>query len=77
MMKIEPEKVKGITVELKLLITEKDLEKIKKLKNPNKSKVYKQYNNLLFNCLKTLEIPRDNKVEVFNSVEDLETFNEG
>ena len=76
-MKIEPERVKGITVELKLLITEKDLEKIKKLKNPNKSKVYKQYNNLLFNCLKTLEIPRDNKVEVFNSVEDLETFNEG
>ena len=76
-MKIEPKRVKGITVELKLLITEKDLEKIKKLKNPNKSKVYKQYNNLLFNCLKTLEIPRDNKVEVFNSVEDLETFNEG
>lgn len=76
-MKIEPKRVKGITVELKLLITEKDLEKIKKLKNPNKSKVYKQYNNLLFNCLKTLEIPCDNKVEVFNSVEDLETFNEG
>ena len=76
-MKIEPERVKGITVELKLLITEKDLEKIKKLKNPSKSKVYKQYNNLLFNCLKTLEVPRDNKVEVFNSVEDLETFNEG
>ncbi len=76
-MKIEPKRVKGITVELKLLITEKDLEKIKKLKNPNKSKVYKQYNNLLFNCLKTLEIPRDNKVDVFNSVEDLETFNEG
>lgn len=71
------ERVKGITVELKLLITEKDLEKIKKMKNPNKSKIYKQYNNLLFNCLKTLEIPRDNKVEVFNSVEDLETFNEG
>lgn len=76
-MKIEPERVKGITVELKLLITEKDLENIKKLKNPNKSKVYKQYNDLLFNCLKTLEVPRDNKVEVFNSVEDLETFNEG
>ena len=74
----KPERVKGITVELKLLITEKDLEKIKKMKNPNKSKVYKQYNNLLFDCLKTLEIPRDNnKVEVFNSVEDLETFNEG
>ena len=73
----KPERVKGITVELKLLITEKDLEKIKKLKNPNKSKVYKQYNNLLFNCLKTLEIPYDNKVEVFSSVEDLETFNEG
>lgn len=71
------ERVKGITVDLKLLITEKDLEKIKKLKNPNKSKVYKQYNNLLFNCLKTLEIPRDEKVEVFNSVEDLETFNKG
>lgn len=76
-MKTEPKRVKGITVELKLLITEKDLEKIKRLKNPNKSKVYKQYNNLLFNCLKTLEIPRDNKVEVFNSIEDLETFNEG
>lgn len=74
---IKPKRVKGITVELKLLITERDLEKIKKLKNPNKSKVYKQYNNLLFNCLKTLEIPRDNKVEVFNSVEDLEAFNEG
>lgn len=73
----KPERVKGITVELKLLITEKDLEKIKKLKNPNKSKVYKQYNNLLFNCLKTLEIPHGKKVEVFNSVEDLETFNEG
>lgn len=76
-MKIEPKRVKGITVELKLLITEKDLEKIKKLKNPNKSKVYKQYNDLLFNCLKTLEIPRNNEVEAFNSVEDLETFNEG
>lgn len=73
----EPERVKGITVELKLLITEKDLEKIKKLKNPNKSNVYKRYNNLLFNCLKTLEIPRNEKVEVFDSVEDLETFNEG
>lgn len=73
----EPERVKGITVELKLLITENDLEKIKKLRNPNKSKVYKQYNNLLFNCLKTLEIPRKEKVDVFNSVEDLETFNEG
>lgn len=73
----EPERVKGITVELKLLITEKDLEKIKKLKNPNKSKVYKQYNDLLFNCLKTLEIPRNEKVEVFNSVEDLEIFNKG
>lgn len=73
----KPERVKGITIELKLLITEKDLEKIKKLKNPNKSKVYKQYNNLLFDCLKTLEIPRNNKVEVFNSIEDLETFNEG
>lgn len=71
-----PKRVKGITIELKLLITEKDLEKIKKLKNPNKSKVYKQYNNLLFNCLKTLEIPHDNKVEVFNSIEDLEMFNE-
>lgn len=74
----EPERIKGITVELKLLITEKDLEKIKKLKNPNKSKVYKQYNNLLFNCLKTLEIPRNKEeVEVFNSIEDLETFNKG
>lgn len=73
----ELERVKGITVELKLLITEKDLEKIKKMKNPNKSKVYRQYNNLLFNCLKTLEIPHNERVEVFNSVEDLETFNEG
>lgn len=73
----KPKRVKGITVILKLLITENDIEKIKRLKNPNKSKVYKQYNDLLFNCLKTLEIPRNEKAEVFNSIEDLETFNEG
>ncbi|MBP5597572.1 MAG: hypothetical protein J6Y02_19530 [Pseudobutyrivibrio sp.] len=68
------EQVRGLTVELKLLITEDDLNKIKKLKNPNKSKVYKIYNDMLFNCLKSLEIPKQ-KNDKFNSVEELERFN--
>lgn len=68
------EQVRGLTVELKLLITEDDLNKIKKLKNPNKSKVYKTYNDMLFNCLKSLEIPKQ-KNDKFNSVEELERFN--
>ena len=70
------EVVKGITVELKLLITEDDLEKIKKLKNPNKSKVFRTYNNLLFDCLKSLTIPKQIKTdEKFTSLEDIERFN--
>lgn len=70
------EVVKGITVELKLLITEDDLEKIKKLKNPNKSKVFRTYNNLLFDCLKSLTIPKQIKTdEKFTSLEEIERFN--
>lgn len=72
------EVVKGITVELKLLITEDDLEKIKKLKNPNKSKVFRTYNNLLFDCLKSLTIPKQIKTdEKFTSLEEIERFNQG
>ena len=71
------EVVKGITVELKLLITEDDLEKIKKLKNPNKSKVFRTYNNLLFDCLKSLTIPKQIKTdEKFTSLEEIERFNQ-
>lgn len=70
------EVVKGITVELKLLITEDNLEKIKKLKNPNKSKVFRTYSNLLFDCLKSLTIPKQIKTdEKFTSLEDIERFN--
>lgn len=77
MAKKEKVTARGITAQLRLLILEDDLNKIKKLKNPERSKVFKQYSNLLLNVLKNIEVPKINseKVNQFNSVEDLEKFN--
>lgn len=77
------EKVKGYTVDLRLLITEKDLKKIKSATNAHKTKVFKQYSDLLLNCIKAMDISRDtnkeekeaNKVKEFNNLEDLESYN--
>ena len=75
------EKVKGYTVDLRLLITEKDLKKIKSATNAHKTKVFKQYSDLLLNCIKAMDIPREvkeeetNKVKEFNNLEDLESYN--
>lgn len=77
MAKKEKVTARGITAQLRLLILEDDLNKIKKLKNPERSKVFKQYSNLLLNVLKNIEVPNINseKINKFNSVEDLEKFN--
>lgn len=77
MAKKEKVTARGITAQLRLLILEDDLNKIKKLKNPERSKVFKQYSNLLLNVLKNIEVPNINseKINQFNSVEDLEKFN--
>lgn len=77
MAKKEKVTARGITAQLRLLILEDDLNKIKKLKNPERSKVFKQYSNLLLNVLKNIEVPKINseKINKFNSVEDLEKFN--
>lgn len=76
------EKVKGYTVDLRLLITEKDLKKIKSATNAHKTKVFKQYSDLLLNCIKAMDIPREvgkeeetNKVKEFTNLEDLESYN--
>lgn len=75
------EKVKGYTVDLRLLITEKDLKKIKSATNAHKTKVFKQYSDLLLNCIKAMDIPREvvkeeaNKVKEFSNLEDLESYN--
>lgn len=76
------EKVKGYTVDLRLLITEKDLKKIKSASNAHKTKVFKQYSDLLLNCIKAMDISRDinkeeeaSKVKEFNNLEDLESYN--
>lgn len=49
-------KVKAIQANLHLTILEKDLLKIKKMKNPEKSKVFKQYSDLLLTVLKKMDL---------------------
>lgn len=71
---------KAITANLRLLILEEDLKKIKKVpyKDRNKNKIYKKYSDLLFNTIKNISIPRDVEVvdkKDFDSLEDLESFN--
>lgn len=82
MTKKTEKRVKGYTVDLRLLITEKDLKKIKSASNAYKTKAFKQYSNLLLNCIMTMDISRDtnkeeetSKVKEFNNLEDLESYN--
>lgn len=62
----EQKSIKALSVNLRLLIPESDLNKIKQLKNPFKSKVFRTYSGLLLNTIKSLEMPeeRSNKEEV-------------
>lgn len=49
-------KIRAIQAQLNLMIPETDLNKIKKLKNPMRSKVFKTYAELLLNVIKKLDI---------------------
>lgn len=71
-MRKQERKTKGITANLKLLILEDDLKKIKSLKYPEKSKVFKQYSDLLLNVIKNIEVPKKINETNFNSIESLE-----
>lgn len=53
--------VKALSVELKLMIPEKDLNKIKQSKNPLRTKTFKTYAELLVSVIKKLEMPKEIK----------------
>lgn len=49
-------KIRAIQAQLNLMIPETDLNKIKKLKNPMRSKVFKTYAELLLSVIKKIDI---------------------
>ena len=50
------EKIRAVQARLNLTIPESDLNKIKKLKNPMRSKVFKTYAELLLSAIKKIDI---------------------
>ncbi|MBQ2350069.1 MAG: hypothetical protein II393_02215 [Cytophagales bacterium] len=49
-------KIRAVQAQLNLMIPEADLNKIKKLKNPMKSKVFRTYAELLLGVIKGIDI---------------------
>ena len=49
-------KIRAIQAQLNMIIPESDLNKIKKLKNPMRSKVFKTYVELLLDVIKGIDI---------------------
>lgn len=48
-------KIRAVQAQLNLIIPESDLNKIKELKNPMRSKVFKTYAELLLNVIKGID----------------------
>lgn len=49
-------KIRAVQAQLNMIIPESDLNKIKKLKNPMRSKVFKTYAELLLDVIKGIDI---------------------
>jgi hypothetical protein len=49
-------KIRAVQAQLNLMIPETDLNKIKKLKNPMRSKIFKTYAELLLSVIKKIDI---------------------